>query len=398
MAEIRITGLVRLMRWARAQLEAGIPPEQAQPFRQVIQKALAQLDGALRDHRATPASLTRPSREAYAFLKGIDLQRLPARQPARARVKNTPLTLSQAVLEEMTARLPALRGPDRAPAEEQLYQKILAAGEAARKCLTPASGAPTRRAAAWLELLEDRATLTRHLDALLKADRLARERLRSGRSARVMFYHTASLYRTTAKAGEIELIAHEGFIAASESVLEALVRLAVSRRSRRWLQQVRTFTASQEFLGISQRLAALATGKESGQAQGRHYSLEQAFERVNRDLFQSGMPRPRLTWSRGETYREFGHYQPSSDTVSISRSLDSAQVPEFVLDYVVFHELLHKQMGMKLASGRLYSHTPAFRRAERTFPRYAEAKAYLQELSVRLSPRRRGGMQRAFKA
>jgi hypothetical protein len=44
----------------------------------------------------------------------------------------------------------------------------------------------------------------------------------------------------------------------------------------------------------------------------------------------------------------------------------------------MYHELLHKVMGSKVVNGRRYAHTPAFREAERAFPRYEEAEAFLK--------------------
>jgi hypothetical protein len=61
----------------------------------------------------------------------------------------------------------------------------------------------------------------------------------------------------------------------------------------------------------------------------------------------------------------------------ISMSLDSADVPAYVVEFIVYHELLHKTMGTRLVNGRRHSHTSAFRKAERAFRQYAEAQTFL---------------------
>jgi predicted metal-dependent hydrolase len=80
-----------------------------------------------------------------------------------------------------------------------------------------------------------------------------------------------------------------------------------------------------------------------------------------------------------------GHYDYFRDIVMLSVTLDAPDVPDFVIDYVMYHELLHKAMGAEVVNGRRYAHTPAFREAERKFPRYDEAEAFLQETAHKLA-------------
>ncbi len=49
-------------------------------------------------------------------------------------------------------------------------------------------------------------------------------------------------------------------------------------------------------------------------------------------------------------------------------------VPAYAVDFVMYHELLHKQLGVKVVNGRRYAHTPAFREAELAFKRYDDAR------------------------
>ena len=69
----------------------------------------------------------------------------------------------------------------------------------------------------------------------------------------------------------------------------------------------------------------------------------------------------------------------------ISLALDDARVPVSAIDLVMYHELLHKHLGVQVINGRHYAHTEAFRRAERQFRQYAEAQAFLAQLGVLLS-------------
>ena len=81
------------------------------------------------------------------------------------------------------------------------------------------------------------------------------------------------------------------------------------------------------------------------------------------------------------TGRKFGHYDRIRDVVMISSSLDRAEVPEYVLDSVMYHELLHKKLGIGWRNGRMAAHTPEFRSLDRDFRRYNEADSFLKRLA-----------------
>ena len=73
----------------------------------------------------------------------------------------------------------------------------------------------------------------------------------------------------------------------------------------------------------------------------------------------------------------------------VSRTLDDPSVPPGVVDFIMYHELLHKKLGVKVIGKRRYGHTPEFRRAEKAFLQYAQAQAFLQAIAEkRLTARR----------
>ena len=116
-------------------------------------------------------------------------------------------------------------------------------------------------------------------------------------------------------------------------------------------------------------------------SRGAVYDLEDIFKRVNDSYFQGRMDKPILTWNKIATSTKFGHYVPSTDTLMISITLDAMDVPQYVLDQVMYHELLHKQLGIKMVNGRRMAHTSEFKARERNFKHYREAQAFLAKLS-----------------
>ena len=117
-------------------------------------------------------------------------------------------------------------------------------------------------------------------------------------------------------------------------------------------------------------------------SKGAVYDLDEMFDSLNFWYFDGKLPKPTLTWSPRNTYRILGHHDSAHDTVSISRSLDDRHVPRYVVEYVLFHEMLHIAHPTKHVNGRRYNHTAAFRRDERKFTHYHAAERWIEN-SVR---------------
>lgn len=91
-----------------------------------------------------------------------------------------------------------------------------------------------------------------------------------------------------------------------------------------------------------------------------------------------------LTWTAGANFRRLGYCSPVMKVVAISSVFDRDDVPEYLLDYVVYHECLHLRQGYRPFVRRF--HDAEFRRQERLYPRWQEA----EQAFLRL-PRNSGG-------
>jgi len=94
-----------------------------------------------------------------------------------------------------------------------------------------------------------------------------------------------------------------------------------------------------------------------------HPILEQSFSRVNKQLFFNSMEQPNLKLSNG--LRRVGTYEYSTDTITLSNILLEN---EALLDYVMYHELLHKKHQYTAKNGRSRHHSTEFRNDEKKFP------------------------------
>jgi len=117
--------------------------------------------------------------------------------------------------------------------------------------------------------------------------------------------------------------------------------------------------------------------KQIEDAQGKHYSLDVIYGALNLQYFNGQVQVTRLGWGGRRSWRRLGHYDPVHHTITISPVLDSPKVPERVLSYLLYHEMLHALFDGKSLAGRHRHHTAEFNRAERAFPHYDAARGFL---------------------
>jgi hypothetical protein len=115
---------------------------------------------------------------------------------------------------------------------------------------------------------------------------------------------------------------------------------------------------------------------------GTHRSLLESYLRVTLDMGLCMANAPTLSWSRTVSRRRLGHWDEAHNTIVISRVLDDDRVPGFVLDYVLYHELLHVLFPIEYGADRRRVHPPTFKQAERRFPRWQEAERWLEKLAA----------------
>lgn len=117
---------------------------------------------------------------------------------------------------------------------------------------------------------------------------------------------------------------------------------------------------------------------------GRVYNLDKIFARLNRRYFANGLYKPTLSWSARRTKRILGHHDYVHDAIVISLSLDNSNVAEYLVEYVLYHEMLHMKHRPRVINGRRVYHTAAFRADERRFLYYEEALAELEKVTRKM--------------
>lgn len=92
--------------------------------------------------------------------------------------------------------------------------------------------------------------------------------------------------------------------------------------------------------------------------------LEGSFNRVNDSYFNGMIDIPNLEWGN-ESTSKLGSYEYGSDTITISTIFKNEPL-EF-LDYVMYHEMLHKKFKFENKNGRNLHHSNEFKKMEAKF-------------------------------
>ncbi|MDR3074887.1 MAG: M48 family metallopeptidase [Candidatus Methanoplasma sp.] len=139
---------------------------------------------------------------------------------------------------------------------------------------------------------------------------------------------------------------------------------------------------SDDFICSSRKIYLKRSRNLTGRPDGRGRDITESLDR----LLDSGLLRPEnidnsfFSWTRRPGFKKVGFCSPMMRVVGVSSALDDAAVPEYVLDYVVYHESLHLAQGYRPGER---AHDRTFRLNERKYPLYEEAEKYLRTLASR---------------
>jgi hypothetical protein len=172
---------------------------------------------------------------------------------------------------------------------------------------------------------------------------------------------------------------------APDGVLRAIAHILLAKMyrqpiDRRYAARYRKYVGSHEIVRKAHLVRQMRGRKLLRSPRGRFYDLDAVFEDLNTRFFHGLMARPRLSWSQTKTRRILGHYDPAHNAIIISRIFDHPAVPRYVLDYIVYHEMLHLKHPVKLRGSRRCVHSAEFQAEEKLFPRAEQANAFLKRL------------------
>ncbi|PIN77797.1 hypothetical protein COV16_06460 [Candidatus Woesearchaeota archaeon CG10_big_fil_rev_8_21_14_0_10_34_8] len=122
--------------------------------------------------------------------------------------------------------------------------------------------------------------------------------------------------------------------------------------------------------------------------------LLEKFNKINEQFFSGLLDQPSLKWGTYSKGR-LGSYEYGSDTIVISKHLENA--PEEYLEYVLYHEMLHKKHKFTHKNGRSLYHSTVFKADEAKFSRADEMEKEIPRwMRWRRNPKRQSFFARFF--
>lgn len=171
---------------------------------------------------------------------------------------------------------------------------------------------------------------------------------------------------------------------AAHPALEAIVTILACKALRRRVPKpaLRIYDEWRNEPVVSDAVKARRTAKGRkcfSTHDGRWHPLPEICSGVNSRFFNNQVEIRKIGWGIRVSWGRLGHYDPTHNTITLSPVLDSPNVPRFVLDFIVYHEMLHAVFEGAENYGFRRHHPPAFNRAERAHPDYEAVKKFIKK-------------------
>jgi hypothetical protein len=387
MRRLRISGLVRFVKQVRQELAGPVSAQRLAQLRTEVEETLRAIDQILRDKGARAQSLPLPSRKAYQFLKGLDLSTVATQDISSASSFPPDSVSFRGLQRHFDSLLDGLARCEEPSQLEELYETIVSdsesiEGEVKAQSLRPEQlRRPAREMRGWLAYFSQRGSFDEYCAAVRRAEPVFRAACTwpAGKSIAVLvhFRPMHSMYHIRGYSDVVLVHLPTPMISFDRDTLLSVAEVAFKRRGDR--KAVHDAAGSEPYRRIAaaiERLGGVVT-----QTRGLHHDLAASFDRVNAAYFGGTMSRPHLVWSRTFAARKFGHYDHANDSIMLNVVLDKKAVPEFAIDFIMYHELLHRQLGITWKSNRIAAHTGEFAKKEREFKQYEQVKTVLRKLA-----------------
>lgn len=192
---------------------------------------------------------------------------------------------------------------------------------------------------------------------------------------RIRLTHNRSSLLTVRKNGRdgVEVSVQHAFRAAGPKEMEALARFVdgPDARSRKLIGA---------FLQKNRDLVSFFARPKQPATPGDPM-LAAVLDRICSEYGLSGQGLS-IGWSRARTKPgrrrsiRLGCYRHADKSIRIHPILKSREIPDYFLDYIVYHEALHAELEPLEAGGKTIVHHALFRRRERGFRHYDQARRF----------------------
>lgn len=180
----------------------------------------------------------------------------------------------------------------------------------------------------------------------------------------------------------LELRIHHSFTVAPEEVLQAVATFVESKRGSDLAREA--LVVIREHFTVHRETARAR--KVVLRPEGVAFDLREVFADLNERYFE-GRITAAITWGksaisspcrrRRSASLQLGSYSYEDRLIRLHRVLNHPEVPRYVIEAVVYHEMLHADMPPEIRGGKRFFHTPEFRRRERLYRNLTRAERWI---------------------
>ena len=98
--------------------------------------------------------------------------------------------------------------------------------------------------------------------------------------------------------------------------------------------------------------------------EGFFINLKFPLQKIYEKYFSHHPSPPKVRWEDRFNCRKLASYNFLEDKISISPIFDLPKVDPEVIEYLLYHEMLHRELGFKISKEKIYVHTKEFKKKE----------------------------------
>jgi len=169
---------------------------------------------------------------------------------------------------------------------------------------------------------------------------------------------------------------------AGKDILEGVASSIFSRiagTEKGYPQEMVDWVASDAFIRKKRPVYLRRSTTLTKTSKGVHRDLTDSYRRLTEAGLIKDDADLYLSWTTEQNIRRVGYCSILMKVIAVSSVFDNEMIPEFVLDYVVYHEYLHIAVGFD-PFGR--NHSQDFVDEEKKYPKREEAEEWVKSLCL----------------
>ncbi|EKR09902.1 SprT-like domain-containing protein [Leptospira kirschneri] len=206
-----------------------------------------------------------------------------------------------------------------------------------------------------------------------------------GKKFEIKFYPYSNLGSSIRVSSEkLEFKIHSSYLNSEPETLQSVIDLLLFKLLKHPIpdqleEAIRRFYENH----TDQKINSNRNRKQVQRSSSQNKKLRDILEKLNDSYLKIDLSNLEIFWGKSKSTTRLGHYDPTHNMIVINPILSIQSVPDFVLEYIVFHELLHVYFPVVRKKGRNVIHGKEFKKLEKKFLHYKQANVWLKSKHFR---------------